>query len=124
MKVLVRNLNVHDFHDKREHPPVFIKAGEAVEMDFDYAHTYLGKYYPVLRDANNLPDERSYKKLRIEKIEGEEVKAETPKFLFHRTGEVFATQQELNAAIDKFMDDLADTEEKEKRQKQNGPKKA
>jgi hypothetical protein len=121
--VRVWNDNIYDYEDKRE--GIKIPAKESVTLDYDVAKEHLKKFHSPQLDANEQIDPRSYKMLRIDptdlaKAKNTLAKGPSPKFVSMRTGETFESQEAFEAHLEKYYEDLADKDEKEKRLKKSG----
>jgi hypothetical protein len=123
MQVRVWNKNIHPFKQKFEGEMVEIPAGKYILMDEDHANKFLSTYSPVVVDGGGTPLPESYKKLVIDKVGiKEQVSKMKPSDEFKCLGCGFeapsekALSQHIN---EKHLDDLADPEERKKRQKGN-----
>lgn len=119
MKVRVWNDNTHPHTEMFKGDKIHIPAGKYVEMEFYEAHEFRGQYTPILRDFDGNPVESSYKKIRIEKIEGATAKDEGQpegKVSCQACGKGFLSSKDLEEHIDEMhIDQITDPEVAQKR---------
>lgn len=98
--------------------PVVIPANGFIEMEFYDAHEFKGQYVPIVKDAGGQQDEKSFKRIRIIPITGEESKVEAKQVCQACKYEA-SSKQDLEEHIDAtHLDELAEPAVAEKRRKE------
>lgn len=111
--VQVWNDNVHPYREMFREREIKIPAKGFIEMDEDEAQLFKGTFAGILVDADDNPDPRGYKMIRIEPITAATPKAEPEKFVSHRDGKSFDTEKELKAHLEQFKDETVVDEDAE-----------
>lgn len=112
-QVKVWNDNVHPYKETFREQKIEIPAKGFIKMDAEEAHLFKGTFAGILRDADNNPDPRGYKMIRIEAIGAEDAEPAPIQFISQVTGEKFTTQKELDEHLKQFKDRLFVDEEAE-----------
>jgi len=95
-QVKLYNENVHVLKEKFRGEDIVIPPGGFVHMDEDDAVLFRGQFsYGMVKDAQDQPDPRYFKMVRI--VRDEDATAEAPKkFISMLDGKEFASQAELD----------------------------
>lgn len=97
--------------------PIAIPGNGFIEMEYFEAHEFKGQYFPITKDAGGQQDEKSYKRIRLVPIEGEDAKAELKPTCQACKYEA-TSKQDLEDHIDAtHLEDLEDKEVADKRRK-------
>lgn len=75
-KMRVWNENTYPLKDTFRGEPLVILPKEFIEMEEDDAILFRGQYTPMILRADKTPDPAHFKMLRLEKIDGTEMKIE------------------------------------------------
>lgn len=111
--VKVWNDNKLDFTQEFKGKKVVVPAGEYVEMDWDDAIEFKSEYYPPVFDGTGVQKPESYKMIRIE---GKLRDPEATDWVCAACGDKLASEDDLDAHIDRFhLDELEDEEVAQKR---------
>lgn len=113
-QVRVFNDNVHDYSETFREVKLKIPAKGFILMDAEEAHLFKGTFAGILRDADDNPDPKGFKMIRIEPISAEAAAPEAEKFLSHHDGKSFDTKAELLNHLEQFKDEVVVDEEAEK----------
>lgn len=105
-KMKIYNDNVHPFQTTFKGDLYKINAkdylkdasGKPVEWDLYEANDFRGQYSPILKDANELPDPRSYKMIRLEPV-GKPLIEEKSEHVCMRCKHVSPSAEELEAHL-------------------------
>jgi hypothetical protein len=109
MMVKVWNENIYPYQEKFRNVLRVIEPKSYIEMDEDEAEYFLSKFTAPIRDSQNRPDPKFFKKLRIEKPAGYE-KQDT-RLVCHANGQKVASAQELKEVLSNFSHMLADKDD-------------
>ena len=116
-KVHVVNDNTLDHREKFRDEMIFIPAKSSIEMEYDDAHLFLGQYFPIKRDSGGQQTPDSFKMLRIVQGEKPFIK-QMDELRCVACNQLFTDKVELDKHItDAHLQQLADKDEKEKREK-------
>lgn len=123
MLVKVWNDNKYPHTEMFKGEKINIPAGGYIEMDEHEANEFRGKYTPIIVDFDGQPDQRSYKMIRIEKVDSQKpVIAQM--FGCNACGKSFPKIEDLEAHTDEMhLEQMADQEFAEKRRGPGRPRK-
>jgi hypothetical protein len=110
MLVKVWNENTHPYTEKFRNVLRVIEPKSYIEMDEDEAEYFLAKFTAPVKDAQNRPDPRFFKKLRIERSADHQKKQDN-QLVCHANGQKAATAQELKEVLSNFTHMLADKDD-------------
>ena len=116
MQVKVWNDNDHPFTDNNfKGDVVTIPPKKYVEMEYNEAHEFRGKYSPIKLGGDGQPLAQSFKMIRIEKT-GPAEAAHVSGVTCQACGKVYESQGVLDVHIDEqHLDAMADPEVAQKR---------
>ena len=97
--VKVWNNNVHPFTQEFKSRSITIPPQEYIEMDYEEAVEFKGKFSPIITDGDGNPLPESYKMLKVERPAQ---LAAVPSLVNHATGQQAATADELRAMLAEF----------------------
>lgn len=100
MLVKVWNDNDYPHKEKLKGDLIEIPAHEFVTLEDDDAHLFLGQYTSPVKKGDGTFDERFFKKLRIEFPEKKKVSVDP--LMFHATGQVASSPEELKELQKQF----------------------
>lgn len=109
MRVKVYNDNPHVkvWKEQFKGEPIEIKYGTPLEMEFYEGHEFKGQYYPPVIKPDETQDPKSFKMIRVEKIE--DTDEQTPEdgeiFKCQACKKTFNTEKALHAHSDKTHGD-------------------
>lgn len=109
------NDNEYPFTQKFKGEDISIPPKSFIEMDFQEAKSFMGKYYPMAKNGMGQQDERSYKKLRIEGTPRFDAKVTA--FKCHVDGSLHPSQDALEAYERQFNHISAEPEAVKKKGK-------
>lgn len=118
MQARVWNDNTYPFTDPDfKGDKIHIPSKSYIEMEYNEANEFRGKFSPIYRDADGQPTPQSYKMIRIEKIEDSSPKEKVAEMhACHGCRDKFLTKEELENHIDEHhLDQLTDAELAQKR---------
>lgn len=98
VKVYNDNKNVPVWKETFKGDPISINYGEPIEMDFFDANEFKGQYFQRKNLADNTQDPKTFKMIRIEKIDPKLVHTELDKSKAHKCfvcAAPFATEKQL-----------------------------
>lgn len=97
-RVKVWNDNVHDHKEEFKGEMIEIPSKGYVEMDYEDAVEFRGKFFSMIIRADGTHDPKGYKMIRVDKPA---LSNATP-LVNHATGQTYATEAELKAALEEF----------------------
>lgn len=118
-KVRVWNDNKYTYQEQFRDLKIEIPAGKYILMEDDQAVLFKGSFSPIKRDANDQPDPRSYKMIRIEKDTSEqETQKEETKHVCAACKYIASSAKDLEEHTDaNHLDQLVDQELADNRRK-------
>ena len=97
--VKVWNNNVHPFTQDFKSQKISIPPQAYIEMDYEEAVEFKGKFSPIITDGDGNPLPESYKMIKVERPAQT---AAVPGLMNHATGKQAATAEELRAVLAEF----------------------
>lgn len=117
-QVRVYNDNTYVYRERFMDDDIVIEAGKYITMDEQKAVRFRGTYSPVELDHDGKPLPKSYKMIRLEKVDAQASKVEE-KFSCMACAKDFTNQKSLDQHIDaSHQEQWADAEHKDKKAKE------
>ena len=97
--VKVWNNNVHPFTQEFKSNKITIPPQAYIEMDYEEAVEFKGKFSPIITDGDGNPLPESFKMIKVERPAHT---AAVPGLMNHATGKQAATAEELRTVMSEF----------------------
>lgn len=110
--VRVWNDNVYPHEERFKGKLITIEPGQYIEMDDDDAQMFKGQFTQILKRGDGTFDPRSFKKIRVERLEAKNV--ELNPLFHHATGKVAKTQAEFDSWQRQYKHLMVDADERAK----------